>query len=180
MCSLVVGSPSDRLVRSIAGVLGKCGVRFGFCDDVYSAIGELAGMQGDNILVIGRLGQLSREKGQFLRIVSERGIACCCLADGDLVRRRRLVLDALDSGAFVVSEPAEVEEVLTELLTEETSCPAPKERQTRRPATTDREATGRADDGGAYLRKQKGQARPAFMKDEFRTTKAELDALLGA
>lgn len=82
----------------------------------------------------------------------EKGYTCCCLADVDLVRKRKQILTAIETGAFIINEPAEIREVVTKLLAGRRDCPPRKK-------TNDR-AT-------------------ASIKAEFLTTKAELDALLG-
>ncbi|MHC4727845.1 MAG: hypothetical protein ACYS17_11525 [Planctomycetota bacterium] len=67
------------------------------------------------------------------------------------MRRQKLILKAIESRAYVIGEPAEIEEILMTLLADSKSCSSGENEHRR--------ASG-------------------FLKDEFLTTKAELDALL--
>jgi hypothetical protein len=149
---IVVGSSADEFISHTMRVLGNHSVEFVLCDDVYSAVGELARSESRNTLVIGRLGQLSREQGRLFHMACENGYTCCCLADADLVRKRKQILTAIETGAFVINEPAEIGQVVTKLLAGGADCSLGK--------------------------KAKDQA-TACIRTEFLTTKAELDALLG-
>lgn len=151
--AIVVGSTADEFVRHTMDLLGENSVKFVLCRDVYSAAGQLAKNQSREVLIIGRLSQLSREQGRFFNIACENGHTCCCLADGDLAQRRKQILAAMKTGSFVINEPAELGEILMKLLTDSSAC------------SSEENENNRAS---------------AFIKDEFLTTKAELDALLGA
>jgi len=147
---IVVGSSTDELVHRTMNSLGDHGVEYILCDDVYSAVGELAKNESGNVLVIGRLGQLSREQGRFFQMACENGYNCCCIADRELVRKRKQILTAIEAGAFVINEPAEIGEIVTKLSQDSTP------------------------------EKNRYDKAPKFIKNEFVTTKAELNALLGA
>jgi len=147
---IVVGSSTDELVHRTMNSLGDHGVEYILCDDVYSAVGELARNESGNVLVIGRFGQLSREQGRFFHMACDNGYTCFCIADRELVRKRKQILTAIEAGAFVTNEPAEIGEVVTKLL-----------------------------QGSSPEKKGSGKT-PKSIKDEFVTTKAELDSLLGA
>ncbi|MHC4172778.1 MAG: hypothetical protein ACYST5_07540 [Planctomycetota bacterium] len=149
---IVVGSSADQFVRHTINLLGDCGIKFVLCDDVYSAVGELAKTETENALVVGRLGQLSPEQGRLFHMACEKGYTCCCLADVDLVRKRKQIFTAIETGAFIINEPAEIREVVTKLLAGSGNCSPGKKGNDRATAT---------------------------IKAEFLTTKAELDALLG-
>jgi hypothetical protein len=149
---IVVGSSADQFVRHTTNLLGDCGLEFILCDDVYSAVGELAKSESRNVLVIGRLGQLSKEQGRLFHMACENGYACCCLADADLVRKQKQILTAIETGAFIIHEPAEIREVVTKLLAGSGDCSPGNKGNDKATAT---------------------------IKAEFLTTKAELDALLG-
>ncbi len=151
--TIVVGSPADDFVRHTISVLGEYELEYVLCDNVYLAVGRLAKNTRRNVLVIGRLEQLSREEGRFFSRMEGIGLFCCCLAGGGSDRRRRRqILAATQAGAFVVNEPAEIGEIIIKLLA-----------------------------GSLALSlEMKGRSGPsAFIKDEFLTTRAELDALLG-
>ena len=63
---------------------------------------------GGNVLVIGRIEQLSKEQGRFLQIAYENGYTCYCIVEKDLVRKQEQFLAAIQAGAFIVSSPAEI------------------------------------------------------------------------
>jgi len=147
----VVGSSADEFIAHTINLLGDYGLEFVLCDDVYSAVGELAKSKSRNVLVIGRLGQLCKEQGRLFHMACENGYACCCLADADLVRKRKQIFAAIETGAFIINEPAEIREVVTKLL---------------------------AGGGDCSPRKKANDKATASIKAEFLTTKAELDALL--
>ena len=148
---VLIGGLADEFVRQVKNILERLGVEFVLCDNVYSAVGDLAKIEGPNVLIVGRVGQLSKEQGRFFHIARVKGYRCCCLADRDLVRWQKLILQAIESGVYLIDKPAEIEEVLMKVLAE-TKVSSSGEKENRR-------ASG-------------------FLKDEFRTTKAELDALL--
>jgi hypothetical protein len=149
--AVVVGGSSDELVRGVMGLAGGYGIESVRCEDVYSAVGRMAERAGARGVVIGRLGELAREDGRFFEIARRNGFACCCLVEKDFADRRRAVLAAMEAGAFVVTEVTQVDEVLTKL----------------------------SGGGAGGLASQGNSGASGFLKDEFRTTKAELDALLG-
>ena len=150
--AIIVGSSSDGFVRYAADLLTDYEVDFVRCEDVYSAVSELAANRNGNVLVIGRFEQLSREGGRFFQKVSENGLACCCLAEWNFARKRKQILAAIETGAFIINEPAEIAEVVTKLLGS-SSISLPEKKENNKAS--------------------------AFIKDEFLTTKAEIDALLG-
>jgi hypothetical protein len=148
---ILIGALEDEFVRHTMNLLERLGVEFVLFDNVYSAVGDLAKRESRNVLIIGRIGLLSEEQGRFFHIARAKGYRCCCLADRDLVGRQKLILQAIESGAYLIEKPAEIEEVLMKVLAGGKVCSS-GEKENRR-------ASG-------------------FLKDEFRTTKAELDALL--
>lgn len=148
---ILIGGLADEFVSQTMNLLERLGIEFVLCDNVYSAVGDLAKRESRNVLIIGRIGLLSKEQGRFFHIARVKGYRCCCLADRDLVGRQKLILQAIESGAYMIDKPAEVEEVLMKVLTGD-KVYSSGEKENRR-------ASG-------------------FLKNEFLTTKAELDALL--
>lgn len=170
---LVVGGSSDDFVRGVMNLLDGNGIDYTGCADVYSAVVRMA--RGAGGVVIGHLGELGREQGRLFDIARENGFACCCFADKDLASRPREILAAIENGAFVVAEVAQVENVLMEL-----SGGADDGSPVERHVSTERTGIEGVVDkllGGDPAEKSKALS---FLKDEFATTKAELDALLGA
>ncbi len=149
--TVVVGSCADEFIRYTTGLLDNYGVEPVICEDIYQAVGWLAKNDCENVFVVGRFEQLSREKGRFFEKVSENGFSCCCLAEGYTVENQKQILAAKGKGVFVINEPAEVEEVVTRLLA----------------------------GGLAYSPAGGRNKASAFNRNKFVTTKAELDALLG-
>ncbi len=148
---ILVGGLADDFVRQSRNLLERRGVEFVLCDNVYSAVGDLAKRENRNVLIIGRIGLLSKEQGRFFHIAHVKDYRICCLVDRDLVCRQKLILQAIESGAYLIDKPSEIEQVLMKVLTGGKVCFS-GEKENRR-------ASG-------------------FLKDEFLTTKAELDALL--
>ena len=148
---ILIGGLEDELLRQTKDILVCLGVEPVLCDNVYSAVGDLAKRENQNVLIIGRVGLLSKEQGRFFHIARARYYRCCCIVDRELVSKRRLILDAIESGAYLIDKPSEIEEVMMKFLAgEKIRLSGEKEK---------RKAAG-------------------FLKDEFLTTKAELDALL--
>ncbi len=177
--ALIVGRPSDEFVRHAIGALGRHNVEFVLCEDVYDAVSKAARQEGGNILVIGRLGELSREQGRFFRIVCGSGFSCCCLADGDVVRRQDRILGALENGVLMIREPMEIEGVVAALLSDIAGRPPEKEHRSDRPRGIKRVVSTLLGSRGARREGEQKRGR-AFLKDDFMTTKDERDALLGA
>ena len=148
---VLIGGLEDEFVRQIKNILERLGVESVLCDNVYSAVADLAKRDDQNVLIIGRVGLLSKEQGRFFHIARVKGYRCCCIVDRDLVRKRKLILDAIESGAYLIDKPAEIEEVLMKFL-----------------------AGGKIRLSG----EKENRKAAGFLKDEFLTTKAELDALL--
>lgn len=113
--AVIVGRATDSFVRYAMSMLGNCDVGFIHCGDVYSAVGELVKNKAKNVLVIGRLEHLSKEQGRFFRKISENGFSCCCLTGRNLVHKRKQILDAIKTGAFVINEPVEIKKVVAKL-----------------------------------------------------------------
>ncbi len=101
-------------------------------------------------VIFGRLGELCREDGRFFDIARGYGLACCCFVAKGIAGSQREVLAAMERGALVVGKVGEIDKAIVKYL----------------------------EDGrlGASVNSRAS----SFLKDEFLTTKAELDALLGA
>jgi hypothetical protein len=69
--AIVVGNPSDEFVRHSTNVLKNYELEFSVCPDVYQAVSQLAKTNG-NVLIVGRIEQLSRENGRFFRIAGKK------------------------------------------------------------------------------------------------------------
>ncbi|MCK4752551.1 MAG: hypothetical protein KAS75_03830 [Planctomycetes bacterium] len=142
--AIVVGSSGDEFIRHTLNLLSSYDIEHVLFEDIYRAFSWLLRDGQEDVLVVGRVERLNKEEGRFLQKVSDRGFSCCCFADKYLAQKQGQVSAAQEKGAFVINEPAEVEDIIKKLL--------------------------------AGSRDSKAST---FNKDEFLTTKAELDALLG-
>ena len=147
---MLVGGLADGFVRQAKIILERLGFEFVICDNVYSAIAGLAKIENRNVLVIGRIALLGKEQGRFFHIARDKGYRICCLVDRDLLGRQKLILKAIESGAYVINKTTEIEEILITLQQGSKLCSSG--------IKENRRASG-------------------FLKDEFLTTKAERDAL---
>ncbi|MHC4359397.1 MAG: hypothetical protein ACYSYU_11065 [Planctomycetota bacterium] len=148
--AIVVGDSDDEFVIYATTLLDDEGIAFSCCDDVYSTVAELAKDTNKNVLIIGRLSELNKEQGRFFHIAGEKGCHCCYLAEANSTRRQQLPV-VVETGASIINRPAELKNVVTELLANGWICSTEK-------------------------KQKKGAS--AFNKNDFLTTKAELDALL--
>lgn len=174
--AVVVGGSSDELVGYATSLAGGYGIESVRCEDVYSAVGRMAERAGARGVVIGRLGELAREDGRFFEIARRNGFACCCLVDKGLAERRQAVLAAMEAGASVVTEVTEIDKVLTDLSGG--GARGVEEQGGSKSRALLREVIGKILGVGGAGSQGKSVA-SGSLKDEFRTTKAELDALLG-
>lgn len=149
--AIVVGGSSDDFAGYAADLLIGYDVDFVVCEDVYSAAARLGKTKCENTVVIGRLGRLITEHGRLFEKISEKGLTCCCLAEGGSAGRRGQIAQVVESGALVINKVTELEEVITKLLERESVSLSGKKRNNK--------ASG-------------------FNRSEFTATKAELDALL--
>jgi len=148
--AVVVGDSNDEFVIYAATLLEDEGIAFFRCDDVYSTVAELAKNTNENVLIIGRLSELSKEQGRFFHIAGEKGCRCCCLAEANSTHRQQLPV-VVEMGASIINRPAELKEVVAELPANGWICSTEKNQK-------------------------KGAS--VFNKNDFLTTKAELEALL--
>ncbi|MBN2139163.1 MAG: hypothetical protein JW720_15260 [Sedimentisphaerales bacterium] len=165
--AIIIGDLPAEVAVSVVNILDGFGIESVRCEEVYSAVCRLR--EGGSGIVFGRLGELCREEGQFFEIAGRCGYFCCCYLDDRVASRQREVVSAMERGAFVFTEPSEVRELLGKLKGQSGSG---GRRKTEK-------VIGKilGDDGSAY----RGKGRSGgFLRDEFRMTKAETDALFGA
>ena len=148
---ILVGSLTDEFIRQAKIILERLSIEFVLSGNIYSAVGDLATIDNQNVLIVGRFSLLSKEQGRFFDRARMKGYRCCCLIDKDVLRRQRLIIKAIESRAYLIEKAAAIEQVLMELL------------------------SGNKVPFSAEKEKHKASV---FLKDEFLTTKAELDALL--
>lgn len=150
--AIILGSAADDFVRHTTDLLAEGGVEFIVCEDVYSAVATLAkNDKVGNVLIIGRVEQLSKEEGYLFQKLQGSNLVCCCFADGNLVHRQKQILSAMEAGAFVIDDPGRMRELIAKFS-----------------------AGGLARSSSEI----KNKSLSAF-DDEFIITKVEMDALLG-
>jgi len=83
------------------------------CDDVYSAVAELA-CRRRCALVVGRLAELTKENGQFFHVAARNEARCAVLLEA---AERRSVLTAVRAGAWLMDSADELGAVVETWLT---------------------------------------------------------------
>ena len=148
LLAVVVGGYSDRFVQQMLGIFSDYEIETVHCENVYSAVGRLAANNRSSILVVGRFGQLDKEQGRFFQMADEKGLVCCCLAEGGSAEKNRQT--SATGEIFFIQEPVQIEEMITKLL---------------------------SDDSALRPERKNNKKAPALDRDDFLATRAELDAL---
>jgi len=149
---LLIARCNDRFIEQLAAFLSEYEVDFTVCDNIYSAIARLWGEKAGKTLVIGRLEELCAEKGRFFEKIGQMGFSCCCLADTNARQNTGWIEAAAGEGAFVVENTEQIFEAVRRYLESQV---------------------------GVIQIKRKEKSALALLTEEFVTTQAELDALLG-
>ena len=117
---LLVGRGSEDLGAEVASLFERYEIERLFCDNVYEAAAELSGkaLTGKKVIVVGDIGELSREGQRFFEICAERGdCCCCCFFDGGKSKQRHSMLGAIQSGVFFARNAGELERMMEKILT---------------------------------------------------------------
>ena len=109
---IVVGDQRDPLVNEMVRLAQDYELEVIRCDDVYSAVTPLAKRADRCFMVVGALGELTREEGRFFALARESGARCCCLLDTDVTIEREKVLAAVRMGAYLVGQTEEMRELV--------------------------------------------------------------------
>ncbi len=150
--TVLIGNSADGFIRIAEELLGKYGINSIVYESVYSATGRLL-RDGIRKLVIGRIEDLSVEGRRFFEKLGEKGHFCCCLAEGECVRKYLEKISVISTQAVVINEPLELKEVLAKVIS-----------------------------GSLISKRIKNEEKSSsdFMKEEFITTKEEIEELLGS
>lgn len=148
--AIVIGSLTDSFVRYAMDLLDSYEVEFVLCEDIYWAVGRLNKNNLTDALVIGRYEHLNCQKGRFIEIASKAGYICCCFSDSRWDFGQEQGTALKSAGGFIVNKTEDIEKVILKLL-------AP-------------------DKGRTFVKEKNGSS---FNRDDFLTTQAELNALLG-
>jgi hypothetical protein len=115
-CFVVVGDPCSEFVRTMVRLAREYQVEAVLCDDVYSAVVATARAGGRTTLVVGSIRELAREDNRFFQLAEANSLRCCCLMEKGAVLESAGMLNAVRTGAAIVSEAREVRAVLKEWL----------------------------------------------------------------
>ncbi|MHC4744545.1 MAG: hypothetical protein ACYS8Z_21735 [Planctomycetota bacterium] len=173
--AIAVGDSSDDIVRNSSNLLEGYGLAVVRCPDIYSSIPRLREARGG--VVVGRFQELCKEGGRFFEIARVRGFSCCCFVDECFAGNRRELVEAIERGVLIVTEAEEIEEVLAAFARRINAGEREGQNDARRghmSSVVDKIL------GDAMPARSKPDAKSGFSNDEFRMTKAEFDALLGA
>ena len=159
---IAVGGSSDEFVRAVLNLSGRYGLDTVLCEDVYSSVCKLGEALGG--VVVGRQEELGREDGRFFDIARIYGFTCCCFVDKAFAGKQQELVKAMGRGVLVVTELGEIDELLMDFA--------------KRGGVYNSRARG--DDERGVVGRPEVERTSGLLRDEFRMTKAELDALLGA
>jgi hypothetical protein len=174
LCVVVVGDPSREPAQTTARLAREREIDTVSCENVYSAVAQMAKAADGRILIVGTIQELAIENGSFFRIAAAHAVPCCCLLDqagpagrqadphGDLSRwATQDLLEAVRAGATVLSDVQDLRGVLEKWL-----------------ATARRHNSPRAGREPSQAKRRTRDAAGASYED-LRATEAELSALLG-
>lgn len=113
---IVVGDRGVHFVNEAIRVAQECELDMIRCDDVYSAVKELAKSAHRRFMVVGAVSELAKETGRFFSLAQENGVRCCCLLDEEGVAKREEVLAAVRKGAHLVGGTEEMREFIENWL----------------------------------------------------------------
>lgn len=103
-CVIVVGSDGSQYVRDICRLLEGLGISFEQCANIYTATIELFSRIGhEELLICGKLDELSRENFRFFEICKENNVRCFCLFEKSNSTKGRM-LRALKSGVLLLGD----------------------------------------------------------------------------
>lgn len=147
---MAVGDLGRTAMADVARLAGEHEIRVAVCEDSYSAVAELAGRAGRSSLVIGHLAELARENSVFFSIAARNGARCCCLRKAERPSDSEDAVAAIQAGARLISGNGDLVTAVENWLAED------------------------GDHAGAAV-----ESHWTRRDEDFRTTQAELSALLG-
>ena len=113
---IVVDGSRDGLVAQALRLASEHEVEIAQCDDVYSAVAEMATSRG-SVLLVGRLDEMAREKGRLFALAARHKAQCCCVLEPERCAEAAGVLAAVAGGVSLVARAEEVGRVLKDWLT---------------------------------------------------------------
>jgi len=109
---MAVASSRDRLAVETLHLAAEYEVEGVRCDDIYSAVAELARHRRYYTLVLGSLRDLAREEGHFFRVAARNGARCAVLLEQPGPNDRHLVLTAVRAGATMIDAIDDIKAVV--------------------------------------------------------------------
>ena len=114
---LLVGDEDGTFVREAVQLAGEYELATVRCDDVYSAVAELARDGDPQTVVAGTFRDLARENGTFFALARHRGVRCCCLLEPNAAERE-MILAAVRLGVHPIGESGDLRAFLESWLAE--------------------------------------------------------------
>jgi hypothetical protein len=148
-CLIVVGDLGRPVADDLARLAGERAFDLAPCRDSYLAVAELASEPDRSTLVVGPIEELTRDS-VFFTIAARNGARCCCLHASDRPSAGENVIAAVRAGATLAGS-GNLAAVIDDWLS--------TERRSQAPSASE-DMTGQDE-------------------EEYRTTQAELSALLG-
>jgi hypothetical protein len=109
---MAVGSSRSRLVTEILRLAAEYEVEGARCDDIYSAVADLAAGPRCCALVVGPLRDLAKEDGSFFRVAARNGARCAVLLEQPGPDDRSAVLTAIRARATMIDAVDELRGVV--------------------------------------------------------------------
>jgi hypothetical protein len=123
---IAVAAGQDVLTVDLSRLADEYEVDMIRCEDVYAAVAELALCRDRRALIVGRLGELAKEKRRIFGIAARHGARCCALLDPVTPVQRSAILAAMRAGVSVVETAVEIRGVLAVWLAgKENRCAGP-------------------------------------------------------
>ena len=113
---IVVDGRRDGLVGQTLRLTSDYDVEITQCDDVYSAVAELAAPGKSAVLLVGQLRELARENGRLFALAERNRAQCCCVLEPGRPAAQADVLAAIGGNVSLVAQAEELERVVQEWL----------------------------------------------------------------
>ena len=150
--ALVIGAESDMFIRNCLRMLDTFGIESMYCTDIYSALAKILKAKERDIIAIATSSTFNTDHGRFFNIASKYNCICICLEDTGSAKRYMQSLASINTEAFIVNQADEIKDIVEAVVKGDVKF-----------------GTGAGKAAGSS----------SFVEEEFLTTTAEIDALLG-
>lgn len=120
LCMVVIGTASAQFVQDSFRLADEYEVAFVRCDDVYSAVAEVAGRPKRSCLIVGTAAELAREQGRFFSIAAAHAAHCASVTDHLDTMQQRTLVEAARAGASIVTGIDDLRAVVEDWLVRST------------------------------------------------------------